>query len=457
MGLGLFTVAGLAGAVFAIVHHIVVKTTLFLVGGLIEHAGGSSRLHRLGGHGRTAPARRRAVPAPGAQPGRHPAVLRLRRQVRRCSTPPPRRASGRSSPSPSLVSLLTLFSMFKIWIAVFWSPAADAPTGRRAADSDDAHSPAARALMVRADGRARRPRRSLIGVAAGPLYDLSDRAAADLVDPSAYRRGGARAVRARRRTSSGWPSIWVLLWGSASPANVLGGLLVGGAARAASSPACAAPRPASVRVRPLAIARLVGHVLVARRCASNVVLTREVLSPRHAHPHRRRRRAAARLLRRAAHADLQPLALTPGHDAARARPGPDRAVRPRAPPRRRRGRCAATSCASPTSPCGPSARPRPSPPRTRYLRRREAARDRRRLRRAVGWPPRCSSTACCAGRRSPTGSSASTGCIVAGICLIIVRPWTPASGAFLPAAVVLALVSFISTSVIARFIEGRGE
>ena len=49
MGLGLFTVAGLAGAVFAIVHHIVVKTTLFLVGGLIEHAGGSSRLHRLGG------------------------------------------------------------------------------------------------------------------------------------------------------------------------------------------------------------------------------------------------------------------------------------------------------------------------------------------------------------------------------------------------------------------------
>ena len=30
-------------------------------------------------------------------------------------------------------------------------------------------------------------------------------------------------------------------------------------------------------------------------------------------------------------------------------------------------------------------------------------------------------------------------------------------GAFLPTAVVLALVSFISTSVIARYIEGRGE
>ncbi len=55
MGLGLFTVAGLAGAIFYIVHHIVVKTTLFLTGGLIEHAGGSSRLSRLGDMVRTAP------------------------------------------------------------------------------------------------------------------------------------------------------------------------------------------------------------------------------------------------------------------------------------------------------------------------------------------------------------------------------------------------------------------
>ena len=82
MGLGLFTVAGLAGAVYAIVHHIVVKTTLFLVGGLIEHADGSSRLNRLGNMVAHGAGDRRAVPAAGAEPGRHPAVLRLRRQVR---------------------------------------------------------------------------------------------------------------------------------------------------------------------------------------------------------------------------------------------------------------------------------------------------------------------------------------------------------------------------------------
>jgi len=49
------------------------------------------------------------------------------------------------------------------------------------------------------------------------------------------------------------------------------------------------------------------------------------------------------------------------------------------------------------------------------------------------------------------------GMIVCGMSLVIVRAMDTGSGAFLPAAVVLALVSFISTSVIARFIEGRGE
>ena len=49
------------------------------------------------------------------------------------------------------------------------------------------------------------------------------------------------------------------------------------------------------------------------------------------------------------------------------------------------------------------------------------------------------------------------GVIVTGMSLIIVRAMDTGVGAFLPAAVVLALVSFISTSVIARYIEGRGE
>jgi multisubunit Na+/H+ antiporter MnhF subunit len=49
------------------------------------------------------------------------------------------------------------------------------------------------------------------------------------------------------------------------------------------------------------------------------------------------------------------------------------------------------------------------------------------------------------------------GLIVTGIALIIVRAMDTGQGAFLPSAVVLALVSFISTSIVARYIEGRGE
>jgi multisubunit Na+/H+ antiporter MnhF subunit len=49
------------------------------------------------------------------------------------------------------------------------------------------------------------------------------------------------------------------------------------------------------------------------------------------------------------------------------------------------------------------------------------------------------------------------GMIVCGMSLLIVRAMATGIGAFLPIAVVLALVSFISTSVVARFIEGRGE
>ena len=48
-GIGLGTVAGLAGAVYYVAHHILVQTTLFLVVGLIERQAGASTLQRLGG------------------------------------------------------------------------------------------------------------------------------------------------------------------------------------------------------------------------------------------------------------------------------------------------------------------------------------------------------------------------------------------------------------------------
>lgn len=190
MGLGLFTVAGLAGAVFAIVHHIVVKTTLFLVGGLIDHAGGSSRMHRLGGMVATAPAI---------------AVLFLLPALSLAGIPPFSGfaakfalfdATARSSEweilaVAVLVSLLTLFSIFKIWVAVFWSPAMHGAVGAVTDAPDESGSTSARhrpaPLLMLVPTAVLAALTLAIGVAAGPLFDLSHRAATDLIDPSGYR------------------------------------------------------------------------------------------------------------------------------------------------------------------------------------------------------------------------------------------------------------------------------
>lgn len=54
-GVGLSTVAGLAGAVFYVVHHITVQTSLFLVVGMVERRTGTTSVTRLGGLMRAAP------------------------------------------------------------------------------------------------------------------------------------------------------------------------------------------------------------------------------------------------------------------------------------------------------------------------------------------------------------------------------------------------------------------
>jgi multicomponent Na+:H+ antiporter subunit F len=49
------------------------------------------------------------------------------------------------------------------------------------------------------------------------------------------------------------------------------------------------------------------------------------------------------------------------------------------------------------------------------------------------------------------------GLLVVGVTTIVVRAMDTGEGAFLPVALVVTLVSFISTAVVARFIEGRGR
>jgi multicomponent Na+:H+ antiporter subunit D len=82
-----------------------------------------------------------------------------------------------------LVSLLTLYSLMKIWISVFWSPATEpVPQGVGAGPDEPLGGP----LLMVLPTAVLAALTIVIGLAAGPLYDLSLRAAADLLDPSAY-------------------------------------------------------------------------------------------------------------------------------------------------------------------------------------------------------------------------------------------------------------------------------
>jgi len=180
MGLGLFTAAGTAGGIVYMVHHIVAMTSLFLAGGLIEHIGGSSSLTRLGGMVRTAPT---------------VAVLFLVPALGLAGVPPlsgfvPKLAlvdAGLVDDQHLIVavslvvSLLTLYSMVKIWSAVFWNPASEQPeyethTVGRLGGPPLMVLPAVGLVVA-----------SLaIAAGAGPLFDLAERAAGDLLEPAGY-------------------------------------------------------------------------------------------------------------------------------------------------------------------------------------------------------------------------------------------------------------------------------
>ena len=81
------------------------------------------------------------------------------------------------------VTLLTLYSLMKVWISVFWGPARDPVPGARL---DRPGEPLGGPLLMVLPTAALAALTLALGLAAGPLYDLSLRAAADLLDPQAY-------------------------------------------------------------------------------------------------------------------------------------------------------------------------------------------------------------------------------------------------------------------------------
>jgi len=180
MGLGLFTLAGVAGAVFYVVHHIVVKTALFLVAGLVERKAGSDRLSRVGGLVRSAPMISILFALPALSIAGIPPFSGFVAKFALVDAAIDARQWGIVVVS-LLVSLLTMYVMGRIWSNVFWGAPEDGVVSDRLGPGATKVPVLMTAATVAVVGLS-----VALLVFAGPLYDLAERAGADLLNPRVY-------------------------------------------------------------------------------------------------------------------------------------------------------------------------------------------------------------------------------------------------------------------------------
>ena len=178
LGVALFTPLGLLGAVFYIIHHIIVKANLFFVAGAAKRIGGSSDLKTLGGLYREAPllAVLFFVPAfslAGFPPlsGFWAKLLLIEASIESSNYAIAAVALG--------VGLLTAYSMTKIWLNGFWKAR---PSGAR----QPTLLPALRRRLLLGPVVGLAALTVMIGLYARPLYTLAERAASELMHPMGY-------------------------------------------------------------------------------------------------------------------------------------------------------------------------------------------------------------------------------------------------------------------------------
>jgi multicomponent Na+:H+ antiporter subunit D len=173
MGLGIFTVAGLAGAIFFTVHNMLSKTNTFLAGGLVSQRSGSFDLKNLGGLYKSKP---------------FMALLFFLPAMSLAGIPPLPGFFGKFflikggfeageyfiTAVAILVGLFTLFSMVKIWNEAYWKKAPEnIMEGRISGSSKLATSLLAIAVLM-------------MGIFAGPVIEICIIAAEQIVDPYVY-------------------------------------------------------------------------------------------------------------------------------------------------------------------------------------------------------------------------------------------------------------------------------
>jgi multicomponent Na+:H+ antiporter subunit D len=174
LGLAISTQAALAGAIFYIIHHIIVKANLFLLAGAIHRASGTFDLRKSGGLMYRNPLLAALFLVPALSLAGLPPLSGF--WAKFLVIDATFRAGEHWLAGLALfVGLLTLYSMSKIWMEAFWK----------------------KPVLPRAEAR-RVPRPMLLAIASlgaltlvigfmpQPLILFSQTAAAALLDPSAY-------------------------------------------------------------------------------------------------------------------------------------------------------------------------------------------------------------------------------------------------------------------------------
>ncbi|SDJ49469.1 Na+/H+ antiporter subunit D [Billgrantia gudaonensis] len=180
LGLALFTPLAIVGGVFYIMHHIIVKTNLFLISGIVHRLRGTYDLKKLGGIYRRYPwlAVLFLIPAlslAGIPPlsGFFAKFIVIRAAIEA-------EAYGVTFIA-LLVGLLTLYSMIKIWAEAFWK------TSPEDGDSDPYPEVSHRELwLVGAPVVALAVCTLVIGFNAEPIYALAEASADQLLSPERY-------------------------------------------------------------------------------------------------------------------------------------------------------------------------------------------------------------------------------------------------------------------------------
>ncbi|USQ80039.1 Na+/H+ antiporter subunit D [Ornithinimicrobium faecis] len=181
-GIALGSPAGMSAAIFYVLHHITIQTTLFLVTGLVERVGGTTASSHLGGLAKISPLLGILFFVPAMNLAGIPPFSGFLGKVGLMQAGV---AEGGWLPmvlvaGSVVTSLLTLYAVARVWGRAFWGAAPRADEGMTYTPASTGNGRAMGAGVVL-------PTVSLVafGLAltfvAGPLFEITDRASLDLL------------------------------------------------------------------------------------------------------------------------------------------------------------------------------------------------------------------------------------------------------------------------------------